>query len=107
MPSRNEDLPLAVEIQQTEERIHIYDGLAVAMADPRVVLDLMLESADVEAAAASLRARLGLDEVQTHAVLELQFRRATGLERRNIAAWRDELREHLDFLRQLDAGSFE
>lgn len=103
MPDRNEDLPLAVEIQQTEDQLHIYDGLATAMRDPRLVLDLVLEADDVDDALAVLRARLGLDEVQAHAVVDLQFRRATKLDRRKLEGRRQEVGSHLEFLRQLDA----
>src|SRR5689334_17969906 len=104
MPSRNEELPLAVEIQQTTEQLHIMDGLAIAMREPARVLDAVLLSEDVDAARALLRERFGLSEVQTSAVLDLQFRRASQLNRRMIENRRDEVRAHLEYLRGLDAS---
>ena len=103
MPSRNEELPLAVEIQQTAQQLHIWDGLVVAMREPGVVLDAVLVSQDVDAARALLRERLKLSEVQTSAVLDMQFRRANRLDRRKIEEHRDEVSAHLDYLTSLDA----
>lgn len=98
MPSRNEELPLAVELQETRERIHVLDGLVRAMHEARAVLDVMLEAADIDEARSALRPRLGLDEIQANAVLGLQFRQATQLNRSKLEEHRQELEEHLQFL---------
>ncbi|WP_183092952.1 DNA gyrase subunit A [Nocardioides stalactiti] len=103
MPSRNEELPLAVEIQQTAEQLHIMDGLAIAMREPARVLDAVLLSEDVDDARTLLRERFGLSEVQTSAVLDLQFRQASRLDRRKIEERRDEVSAHLEYLRVHDA----
>ena len=105
MGSRNEELPLAAEIEQTADQLRIYNGLAKAMREPHVVLDVVLEAADAAAARTGLRARFGLDEIQAMAVLDMQFRAATDRDRRMIEARRQELHEHLEVLRELDAGS--
>jgi DNA gyrase/topoisomerase IV subunit A len=101
MHSRNEELPLAVEIRNTEGQLHVYDGLMAAMRDPRAMLDVLLEAEDIDAARSELRTRLGIDELQANAVLDLQFRRATKLERGKIEERRDEIVAHLEFLRGL------
>jgi len=103
MPARNEELPVAVEIQQTEEQLHIWDGLAIAMRDPGAVLDAILVAEDFDAAMAVLRERLALSEVQATAVLGMQFRHANKLNRQRIAERRDELSAHLEHLRRLDS----
>lgn len=107
MPSRNEELPLAIEIQQTKAQLHISDGLVTAMREPGVVLDAVLESEDVDAARALLRERFGLSEVQTSAVLDLQFRRAGKLDRRKMEERREEISAQLEYLEGLDVPSGE
>jgi DNA gyrase subunit A len=102
MNSRNEDLPLAVELQQTEERLHILNGLVRAMQEPRAVLDVVLQATDVDAARNELQTRLGLDEIQAQTVLDMQFRQATQLNRSKIDEHRQEIAEHVQFLRTLD-----
>ena len=95
MRSRNVELPLAVEIHQTEEQLHICDGLVTAMQEPRAVLDVILEAADIEAARGALQMRLDLDEIQVSGVLDMQLRRATERDRGKIGEHRHELAEHL------------
>jgi DNA gyrase subunit A len=102
MSSRDEELPFAVELQQTEERLHILNGLVRGMQDPRAVLDLVLEAPDPAQARSTLQARLGLDEIQAQAVLDMQVRQATQLNRSKLEEHRQELDEHLQFLRTLD-----
>ncbi len=102
---RNEELPVAVELQQTEARLHVLDGLGIAIQEARAVLDVVLEAADVDAARNAVQTRLGLDEIQANAVLDLQFRRTTELDRRKIEEHRQELVEHAEFLRTLDDRS--
>lgn len=99
---RNEEIPLAIEIQRTEEEIHIYEGLAIALHDAHAVLDVVLESEDPDSAEIALRDRLGLDGVQVRAVMDLQFRRGTQRDRERIGDRRRELTEHLAYLRDLD-----
>ena len=107
MPSRNEELPLAVEIQQTEEQLHVLDGLVIALRDPREVLDAVLAAEDANDARPLLRERLGLSEIQTSAVLDMQFRQANKLDRRKIEARRDDVSAHLAYLTGLDASTGE
>ncbi|QNN53746.1 hypothetical protein [Nocardioides mesophilus] len=102
MPSRNEEVPLAVEIEETRRLLRIYDGLARSMRDPHAVLDVLLEAEDPAAAATALRERFDLDDVQALAVMDLQYRRATRLDRRNIDERRQELADQLAFLRGLE-----
>ncbi len=104
MPSRNNELPLADEIRQTDEQLHIYDGLARAIEEPHAALDIVLQAEDPDTASAALRDRFGLDRIQATAVLDLQFRRATRLDRRKIDDRRRELTDHAAFLRTLTEG---
>lgn len=104
MPSRNYELPLADEIRQTEEQLHIYDGVARAVGEPNEILDIILQAEDPDAASAALQNRFGLDPIQATAVMDLQFRRATRRDRRRIDDRRRELRDHAAFLKSLAEG---
>lgn len=101
MQRRYTELPLADEVELTKEQLHVLDGVARAARDPRVVLDLILDSDDVEVAATALSERLSFTEIQTRAVLDMQFRLATRLDRSKIEERRDEVAEHLRYLRGL------
>jgi DNA gyrase subunit A len=101
MASRNTGLSLPDEIRSTEEQLRIYEALVLALHQPVATLDLLLNAEDAEEARKRLSARFGLDVVQATAVMEIQFRRATRLDRANITQRRDELSEHLEYLRGL------
>jgi DNA gyrase/topoisomerase IV subunit A len=64
------ELPIAVQIEQTQELLHVHEALCRAMRDPHAVLDMVLEADDAEAARSVLRERLGPNELQATAVLE-------------------------------------
>jgi DNA gyrase subunit A len=103
MPSRNYEIPVAAEIKATEQQLHIFEALAVACRDPRAVFDVIAASEDVEGARRELQQLFGLDEIQSNAVLDLQYRRATERERAVILDRVSALAEQLEYLRSLDA----
>ena len=69
MRSRNEELPLAAEIQETVERLLIYDALVRVFHDPTGLMDPLLRAEDLDDARSSLRDLFGLDEIQATAVI--------------------------------------
>src|SRR3954453_13125859 len=95
MRSRDDELPLALEVQRTEEELHIYDGLVIAMRDPHAMLDALLHGEDPDDAGLALQERFDLDGIQARAVLDIQLRRATARDRRRIEDRRRELADHL------------
>src|SRR3954452_7275751 len=90
MRSRDDELPLALEVQRTEEELHIYDGLVIAMRDPLAILDALVQGEDPDDAALALQERFDLDGIQAWAVLDIQLRGATARDRRRIADRRRE-----------------
>lgn len=105
MGRRYEELSVADEVELTTQQLHVLDGLTVAARDPRAVLDLILDSDDVEIAAVALKDRFGLTEVQARAVLDMQFRRVARLDRSKLVERRDELADQLNYLHGLDRPS--
>jgi len=105
MPSRNEELPLPVEIERTESLLRIFKALTLLVREPHAVLDLLLGAEGPESAVAALRERYDFDEDQATAVLEAQFRRATVSDRRMIEERHRELVAQIAYLRTLENPS--
>ena len=79
-----EDWPLEARLRQARERRHIISAIVRATASWADVLAVIAESPSAELARSSLQERFGLDEVQATALLDIQFRRVSGLERQRM-----------------------
>jgi DNA gyrase subunit A len=86
-------------------KLHLYDGLVAALNDPIAMLEVLLRAEDPDDARLGLGNRFGLDHIQARAVLDMQFRRATKLDRTRIREQRKDLAEQLDYLRGLAGDS--
>lgn len=80
---------------EVRARLHIYEALTTALADPHRVLDVLLTAPDIEAVATGLKAEFGLTDIQAAVVLDLQFGRLNADDRERIDATAVELRERL------------
>ena len=68
------------ELNKTEERAHIVEGLVLALANIDEVIRVIKESADKNVAVEKLTATFALDEKQANAILEMRLQRLTSLE---------------------------
>ena len=68
------------ELNKTEERAHIVEGLVLALANIDEVIQVIKESADKNVAVERLTATFELDEKQANAILEMRLQRLTSLE---------------------------
>ena len=68
------------ELNNTEERAHIVEGLVLALANIDEVIRIIKQSADKFAAIAALTQAFELDEKQANAILEMRLQRLTSLE---------------------------
>ena len=68
------------ELNKTEERAHIVEGLVLALANIDEVIKVIKESADKNVAVERLTATFELDEKQANAILEMRLQRLTSLE---------------------------
>ncbi len=66
-------------LRKAEERLHLVEGLLIAIDNIDEVVRIIRGSADSAEARAQLMERLGLTEVQAEYVLELRLRRLTAL----------------------------
>ena len=88
------------ELDKAEKRVHILEGLKIALDHLDEVIKLIRGSKTDEDAKAGLMSRFGLTEIQADAILEMKLRRLTGLERDKIE---NELNELLARIAELKA----
>ncbi|MCR4950394.1 MAG: DNA gyrase subunit A [Solobacterium sp.] len=72
------------DLKKAQERAHILEGLRIAVDNLDAVIHTIRSSRDAQEAMTNLMERFGLDEIQAKAILDMQFRRLTGLERERI-----------------------
>lgn len=68
------------ELNKTEERAHIVEGLVLALANIDEVIKVIKESSDKNVAVEKLTQAFALDEKQANAILEMRLQRLTSLE---------------------------
>ena len=81
------------DLKKAEERVHILEGLKIALDNIDEVVAIIRGAMDDEDARTKLMNRFGLTEIQANSILEMRLRRLTGLERGKIE---DELEAKLE-----------
>lgn len=88
-------------LARKQERLHLVDGLLIAILDIDEVIQLIRGSDDTAAARARLIEVFDLSQVQADYILELQLRRLTKFSRIELEAERDKLRAEIAELEAL------
>lgn len=78
-------------LKKAKMRAHILAGLLIALGSLDEVIQLIRNSKTTDEARVGLMTKFGLDVDQSNAILEMQLRRLTGLERDKIKAEYDDL----------------
>jgi DNA gyrase subunit A len=89
------------ELGKARARIHILDGLLIALENIDAVIQTIKESPDVEQAKERLMNRFKLSELQALAILDMQLRRLAALERWKIEEEHKEVKAQIDYLEDL------
>lgn len=89
------------ELAKARARIHILDGLLIALENIDAVIQTIKESPDVDQAKAGLMARFNLSELQAQAILDMQLRRLAALERWKIEEEHKQIKAQIDYLEDL------
>jgi DNA gyrase subunit A len=89
------------ELRKAEAREHIVLGLLTAQENLDEVVRIIRAAQSTDEARQALIARFGLSEAQTNAILDMQLRRLTGLERAKLEAERDELATRIRGLKDI------
>ncbi len=92
------------ELNKAQERAHILEGLLIALDHMDAIIHTIRESPDVETARTQLMTGFGLSEVQAQAILDMQLRRLTGLERTKLEEEYAELLKTISYLEGLLAS---
>ncbi|MBQ3142380.1 MAG: DNA gyrase subunit A [Bacilli bacterium] len=92
------------DLDKAEKRVHILNGLKIALDNIDEVIKIIKSSKSDEIAKAELSSRFGLDNIQADAILEMKLRRLTGLEREKIENEINELLKLIDELRSILAS---
>ncbi len=79
------------ELGKAEERLHILEGLKIALDHLDEVIALIRKSASPQDAKDGLMQKLGLSDPQAQAILDMRLQRLTALERDKILEERKEL----------------
>ena len=80
------------DIAEAKKREHILEGLKIAVDNIDEVIRIIRGSADTPTADAALRARFGLSETQSDAILNMRLAKLTGLEIDKLEAELTEVR---------------
>src|ERR671915_311206 len=83
------------ELREREARLHILEGLLIAIADIDAVIELIRGSSDPESARDGLMERFELSRVQAQAILDMRLARLTALEADKVK------QEHADTLERI------
>ncbi len=87
------------DLNKAEARVHILEGLKIALDHIDAVIKLIRGSKSDEEAKQGLMTQFGLSEAQAEAILEMRLRRLTGLEREKIENELADLLKLIDELR--------
>lgn len=89
------------QLRRAENRLHIVDGLVIALDHIDAVIKLIRASQTEEEARQGLMGNFGLSEKQAQAILDMRLRRLTGLERSKLIDEKRELEELISYLKGL------
>lgn len=92
------------ELKKAKDRLHILEGLKIALDNIDEVIELIKKSPDANSARVGLIERFSLSEKQANAILEMRLQRLTGLEREKIDNEYNELVERVADLEDILAN---
>jgi DNA gyrase subunit A len=87
------------DLRKARARVHVLEGLRIAIDNLDRVITIIRASADVEEARTNLMAEFTLSEIQAQAILDMQLRRLAALEREKIE---NEYNELIALIRDLE-----
>ncbi len=89
------------ELRKAEERLHVLEGLKIALDHLDEVIALIRKSQSPQEAKEGLISKLSLSDRQAQAILEMRLQRLTALEREKIIEERNELIKTVNNLKEI------
>lgn len=86
------------ELKQAKARLHILDGLIIAVNNIDEIVEIIKKSKNSDEAKEKLITRFKLSEIQATAILDMQLRRLTGLEREKLEEEWKAVKATIDYL---------
>ncbi|MBQ1977528.1 MAG: DNA gyrase subunit A, partial [Ruminococcus sp.] len=94
----------AFDLKKAEERMHILEGLKIALDNIDEVIATIRASKDTPEAVARLMEKFALSEIQAQAIVQMRLRQLTGLEREKIEEEIKELQVKITDLKDILAS---
>jgi DNA gyrase subunit A len=95
------------ELREAEARLHVLEGLMIALKNLDAVIKLIRAAKDAETARNGLMKQFSLTQIQAQAILDLTLRRLTSLERDKIEAEHKETADTIKRLKKILADEKE
>ena len=92
------------ELNEDEKRVHILEGLKIALDNIDEVVSIIRSAKDDDEAKNKLMSRFGLSEIQSDSILEMRLKRLTGLERDKVESELNDLLKEIDYLKSILAS---
>ncbi len=89
------------DLGKAEDRVHILEGLKIALDNIDEVVSIIRNSKSDEEAQSKLMEKFSLSEIQAKSILDMRLRRLTGLERDKIEAELKALLEEIEELKSI------
>ena len=89
------------DLEKAEARVHILEGLKIALDNIDEVISIIRGSKADEEAKCKLIEKFGLSEIQASEILNMRLRRLTGLEREKIESELAELLEKIKYYKEI------
>lgn len=89
------------DLAKAEARMHIVEGLRIAVDNIDEIVELIRKSQDRQEAMDGLMTRFELSEIQAKAILEMQLQRLIGLERQKLEDEYNQLLKDIDFFNEI------
>jgi DNA gyrase subunit A len=88
-------------LRKAEERMHILEGLRLAVQNIDEVVEIIKKSANTDDARQRLMARFGFSDIQARAILDMRLARLTGLEIEKLESEYNEVLEKILYYKSI------
>jgi len=92
------------DLNEAEKRAHILEGLKIALDNIDEIVEIIKKSQNDEEALLKMNQKFNLDDIQGKAILDMQLRRLTGLQREKIISELKDLYVAIDDFRDILAN---
>ncbi|HIH28513.1 MAG TPA: DNA gyrase subunit A [Thermoplasmata archaeon] len=89
------------DLKKAREKMHILEGLMIALRNIDEVIKIIRQSKEVEEAKSALMKRFNLSEIQAKAILDMRLQKLTGMEIESVEKDYNETKQLIDELEAL------